>query len=474
MNLACKSALKPILKQCRNIAFLAIDLIAKCGRIYGKIKGDSRRFTDSADSIDSIDSRFAHDFIKPGDFIRPKDSTQIAIIKVDAIGDYILFRNFLCELKSHLDSNLSLICNESYKELALKLDSKIVDNFIFISRPKMMRSLLYRLKTLFFLESLRFDILLNPTFSKCIISEALANHINAGESVAPIGNTANLSTKNLLKENKKYTKLLANKSGNLFEFYRNMEFFEQFLGVKLDTKLFIDSAFLPSFEILRDKFSLIKPYSILFIGASSPNRKWSAENFAKMARHILERKYNIVICGLSEDCLNAEKIINLAQGKYAESGAESKIESTLKIAKDSAMKSTLNSKTDSAPDSPETPQIKNLCGKTTLLELAGIVYNGNHMVANETSVAHLASALDTTSIVVYNGNHLNRFIPYPKEICDKYYYVLHPQIATNAELYAKISNTESYKSTLNIDEISAESVIAIYEKALNGGGGNSM
>ena len=109
--------------------------------------------------------------------------------------------------------------------------------------------------------------------------------------------------------------------------------------------------------------------------------------------------------------------------------------------------------------------IYNLTGKTTLVELVSLVYNGSLLVSNETSAVHLAALLDTAIIIVVsNGNHLGRFIPYPKEIRDKYYPVFHPYITANYARYKELSNAFAYKSTLNIDDIQPKQVIDVIDQ----------
>ena len=73
----------------------------------------------------------------------------LLIIRVDGIGDYILFRNFLEALKNSpgfKDYKYTLCGNQAYKELALAYDSKIVSEFIWININKMKSHAFYRWK----------------------------------------------------------------------------------------------------------------------------------------------------------------------------------------------------------------------------------------------------------------------------------------------------------------------------------------
>lgn len=355
---------------------------------------------------------------------------SIIILRSDAIGDYLLFRNFLSELKiSYPTYHITLCGNLAYKELATTLDSEFVDTFIWID-IKRMKNTMYRICTLRKLKTTAYDIFINPLHSRDSINILLSTAIYAREKVAPQGDSVNVSAKEKAKNDRIYSQLTPSKAGIMFEFYRNREFFEYFLGRSLEILPSINHNLLPPIE----HFNLPKDYSVLFIGASMAYRKWSVEHFAKVALHLIECYHqHIVICSGKEDSELANNLIQIIESKKHNDR-----------------------------------QIINLVGKTSLTQLGEVVYNGNLLVSNETSCVHLASILDTTIvIVVSNGNHLGRFIPYPKEICDKYYPVFHRFIEDNLDKYEELSNKFAYKSTLDINEITPDKVIGVIDKIHN-------
>ncbi len=82
------------------------------------------------------------------------------------------------------------------------------------------------------------------------------------------------------------------------------------------------------------------------------------------------------------------------------------------------------------------------------------------MIANETSAPHFAIALEMTNVfVISNGNHYGRFTPYPKEISKNYHVIYHPVIEKDLEDYKKLSTSYGFGSSVDINEISAQSVI---------------
>ncbi len=363
---------------------------------------------------------------------------SIIILRNDAIGDYLLFRDFLRILRAHYPKyHITLLGNKAYKDLSECLDCNYVDKFIWLDSA--FRKRLY--PSICFLRAIKsnsYEILINPIHSRDKINAILASAVYAKEKYAPKGDYINLHPKLKNKSDRIYTTLFPSKPHILFEFYRNAEFFSHFLNFKHSHTTTFD--FIPRINgalFNQNLISDIGNYCVLFIGASANYRKWSIEHFSTTGAHLMRKyKYNIVICGGKEDSPNATTL-----------------ESMLK---------------DKAKNLTHHLKIINLAGKTSLTELGSLVYNGNLLISNETSCAHLGALLDTTIvIVVSNGNHLGRFIPYPKEISDKYYPVFHPFIEDNLHRYEELSNAYAYKSTLDINEIAPSKVISTIDSILD-------
>lgn len=324
----------------------------------------------------------------------------------------------------------------------MSFDSDNIDSFLWLSPRKFSKNLLYRILFLHRLKSMRFTLALHPVFSRDTIAHTLIAYVDSPQKIAPIGDMINTTPQAKQKADRFYTRLTPCQNHTMFEYYRNEEFFAQVLPDFTPPDPHISHTLLPSYESCANLFgadSAILParsYSVLFIGASASYRKWSVESFAKVGAHLIKKyKENILICGGKEDKEAGDKLANL-----------------------------IKSELDSSDDSSNA-RIINLAGATRLTQLASLVYNGNHLVSNETSCAHVGALLYTTIFVVYNGNHLGRFIPYPQGISDKYYPVYHPFIAANMDQYEQLSNAFAYKSELNINEISPQMVIDAIDKS---------
>lgn len=358
---------------------------------------------------------FINLFVKPSKEIVPK---SLLLIRLDAIGDYVLFRNFIEVLKKskkYKKYNITLLGNSAWKSLSEELDSDFVDKFIWLDRNRFNKDFLYRYQKLQEIVSLGYEIVVSPTYSReFFYTDAIVKFLHAKEKIGSIGDLSNIRKWQKNISDKYYTKLVPGKDELMFEFYRNREFFENLLGKKLEISK-------PTIEPQNKKlgFELPKNYAILFIGASVNYRKWSIEGFAKVAKYLKSNYgYGIVLCGGPTDNDDGKKF-----EKYYDE------------------------------------EFLNLVGKTSLAELLTVIYNGNLMIANETSAPHFAVALEMTNVfVIYNGNHYGRFTPYPKEVSETYHVIYHPEIEKDLDDYKKLSNSYGFGSDLEISEISFEMV----------------
>ena len=343
---------------------------------------------------------------------------SVLLIRIDAIGDYILFRNFIEVIRKseqYRDYNITLLGNEVWKELAEELDGEFIDNFIWLNRKKFNKNPIYRYRKLKEIVKNGYEAVINPAYSReFYYGDSIVKDLTAKYKIGSAGNLSNILKWQKLTGDKYYTRLIPAEDGIMFEFYRNKEFLEGFLSETIDIgRPHIDINKIASALNLPDKFAL------LYIGAGDVYRKWNYANFAEVALYLKERlNLDVVICGDKGDALYGEKIVNNVKGAV------------------------------------------NLCGKTSLMDMIYIIKNSNLLISNETFAPHMAVALGIKNIfVIYNGNYFGRFVPYPEEICENYHVIYHPDIEKKLEDYKKFSNSYGYESRLDINEITAKSVI---------------
>ena len=104
--------------------------------------------------------------IRPSKKIKSK---SLALIRLDAIGDYILFRNFieiLKKSKKYKNYSITLIGNSAWKNLTTEFDNKFIDNFIWIDRNRFSKDLIYRYNKLKEITSSGYEVVISPVFSR--------------------------------------------------------------------------------------------------------------------------------------------------------------------------------------------------------------------------------------------------------------------------------------------------------------------
>jgi ADP-heptose:LPS heptosyltransferase len=353
--------------------------------------------------------------IKPSKMIMPK---SLLLIRLDAIGDYVLFRNYIEELKKsekYKEYKITLLGNSAWKSLSEELDGEFIDEFIWLDRNKFNKDFVYRYQKLKEIVANGYEVVLSPVYSReFFYADAIVKLVHADEKIGSIGDLSNIIKWQKKISDSYYTKLVQAKNELMFEFSRNKEFFENLLHVRLDIHK-------PHIE-LRQKnlsFELPQRYAILFIGASASYRKWGIDKFASIGKYLKEQyEYEIVLCGGPADIDDAKEFAKYFGNNYLD-----------------------------------------LVGKTSLLDLLTVIYNGNLMIANETSAPHAAVALEMTNVfVISNGNHYGRFTPYPKDVSENYHVIYHPEIEKDLDNYKKLSNSYGFGSELDIHEISVDSV----------------
>jgi len=363
-------------------------------------------------------------FLPKGTGINPN---TLLIVKLDAIGDYLLFRNFLSALKSskkYKNYKITLCGNIVWKDLSVEFDKNIVDEFIWIDRKKFYKSIGYKFNLLKQVKEKGFETAITATYSREILYDDLI--VNSSRAKIRIGSEGAkdnyVKWKRNLFTDKYYTSLLSAPATNLFEFNYNKIFFEIFLDEQTDIKT-------PRIDISQVSLSFIpsKPYVVLFPGASRAEKIWDYNNFKEIA----------------------EFLINEYSCNIALAGGEGEKDISIKI-------------TTSLPGA----KVFNLTSKTTLPDLAKIISESELLISNDTGAVHLSASVCRNFICLSNGERFGRFHPYPQEIFDKAYYIYPPEIMDNLDNIELLKEKYRFDSNLDINEIKPQTVKEAIKKIL--------
>lgn len=348
---------------------------------------------------------------------------KLIVVKLDQIGDYVLFRNFLEVLKKSgrfQGHELTLLGNKECRPLAERLDRRVVDRFLWLDKDRFTTWKLYRRHFLARLRRSRFDVLVSPLYSRenCW-TEPVVEAVTAPEKIGSTGDLTNITAAHRFRADAHYTRLIQGRDEVMFEFSRNKEFFEALLGLSIPLAG-------PMITAEPDASPLSEPYAVLFPGAKSKSRRWREQNFAAIADYLgLRRGLRIVICGGGGDK-------SLAAHIQRRSGV---------------------------------PVIC-LCGKMSLADLPSIFHAARLVVTNDTSAHHIAAAVGVPTLCLSNGNTFGRFVPYPQEVCATVRYVYPPEIEKNLDDPRGLAEKYQYASSLDINAINVQTVIRRIDELL--------
>lgn len=344
----------------------------------------------------------------------------LLIVRIDAIGDYILFRNFIKVIKESERFNnysITLLGNKIWKDLAEELDHKYIDKFIWIDVNNFFKKSEWAqtFSVLFKLHYSGFETILIPKDTRNWRSELIVNHTGAKNVL--MEKNKSFFSENVSGQAKENSCIgsVNNDRTPLFQFYRNKFFTEELIRSSIPIqKPYIE-------KVRKEKLNgnIKGEYIIVFPGASDIKKMWSAENFGILCKKITEEKnINILVCG-----------------------SESDKEAAIKIKKISGIQS-----------------IKDKTRDGSLLELVVLISSAKLLITNDTCALHIGAALNTKTICITNGLHFGRFHPYPEDMFD-YVKTLYPD-----ENLIKNGNFESLArkfhlcSELNINLISPDKV----------------
>lgn len=300
-----------------------------------------------------------------GNKSRDVRANTLLILKMDSIGDYVLFRNFLKVIRTsdkYKNHHITLCGNNWWKDLAENLDRENIDQFIWLEYNHMF-NWWYRLKLFKRVHSGGFETLIHPSYSRDILTDAVVKYSGAKYK---IGYKHFYSTTEQTISDSVYTTLIPATSRFEFEFFRNRHFFEQVLSQHISIQK-------PIIDYKTNDETKI----VICPGAKIAMRQWSTKHFAELCDRLNQDfpEMGFVICGSKADKILAENIISHSSIKFI-----------------------------------------NYTGQLDLLGLLDVFSRAKLIITNDSGPFHLAVALQKKVIAVSNGNNYGRFTPYPESM----------------------------------------------------------
>lgn len=302
-----------------------------------------------------------------------KTEKRILLVKIDAIGDYILFRNFLEVLKTsekYRNYEIELLGNRNWKDLAIEYDRHTVSKFHFINEDPLYEKPRDVFKLGWMLFKRRYEVVLQSTYSRSLMGNGLAALAAGRESVAYDSDNEHDAIYKP-QTDKLYTRLIDLPKEITHEFERNRYFFQEIIETQ---ELLIKG---PELTVERHQSGNI----LIFAGSSYYKRNWEKEKFLEIIKRLLEETTSdIVLAGGPGEVPVASYLIGSL---------------------------------------PPSIRLKDHTGSTSLPQLVQLIADSRLVISNETSAVHIAAACKTPVICITGGGHFNRFAPYPENITSK-------------------------------------------------------
>ena len=301
-----------------------------------------------------------------------KSKKRLLIIKNDAIGDYILFRNFIESIKKspkYIDYEVDLLGNELWKDIAFTYDAPFIKQFIFTKADELYDAPLKTLKIGWQLFKNNYDLVLQPTYSRTLINDSLAALTGSKKIIGFESNNERIALKYKNRTDKFYSLKIPLPNGVYHEFRRTRYFFESVLGSSISlTAPFINIGSMPKSGIA------VHP------GAGTFKRGWEKEKFLELIKLISNYTTQTIqlIGGPGEVETGAYIMQNLPFGS-----------------------------------------VENCINKTSLSQTLQLIGTSALLIANDTGAIHMAVATQTPSVCIVGGGHFDRFVPYPKDAAFK-------------------------------------------------------
>ncbi len=360
--------------------------------------------------------------------LRPqvKRPGTLVLVRLDAIGDYILTHDFFPYVRNsekYKNYKITLCANISCRSLIEHYDKQYFDDFIWVDRKKYYFNPVYRYGIMKQIYNAGFEVAIESTYSReMLFGDSVIKFTQAAEKIGCTGSQD--GSRKIYREmfsDRYYTKLLPCSDENLFEFNRNKEFFENLLEMKIPVEH-------PLLD--RTKTNPLIPgekYIVMVTGAQEPIKVWDLKNFSGVAGYLLKNTdYKIVFTGSPNEADRGEYIAHVYN----------------------------------------TDRIINYCGKTTLPEYAGLIANATLVITNDTSAVHVAAAFQVPLVCVVKGTRFGRFHPYPKEMFPQSRFVYPKQIEEKLNDIDFLLKKYRYGSPLHINSIKVEQVLAVVRELL--------
>ena len=287
---------------------------------------------------------------------------KLAIVRLDDIGDYLLFRNFLSAYKTSeqfKEYKITLIGNIVWKPIFEAYDANAVDATIWLDKNKYHSELEYRMSFWQQIRAENFETIICPSRTRpLLLDDSIALASGAKNKIA-CHNSFAFADWNKVSDRIYTTLFPANLE--LHEFFFNKDFAQ-----KISAKtLTIDKPFLPESDN-----TIVHPMQVLcFIGASAKSKTWPLNNWIELLQLLQQNGYEPLLSGGKNEMEIAAQIIAAIP-------------------------------------------VKSIAGQTNLTETLLAIANSTAVITGDTMAAHASVSFNKPTVILANGVNAKRFVAY--------------------------------------------------------------
>lgn len=352
-------------------------------------------------------------------------SKKILLLRVDEIGDYILFRSFIkpiLETNICVNATIHFCGNTSWQQLFELEFGNSFSKVYWLQKNNFKSKILYRYSFLKSIYKENYSTVINPTFSRAKrVDDAIVKAAKAINNIGMKRNNENYEVYENNFDKSLYQSIFQPKEKLLFEFERNKLFAENITNTNINASLQFNNELIQKHEVK----DLPENFAVIFPGSRNKYRIWPTENFVTVSNYLVEtHQLKIIVCGSMTDAVYAESFIQQC---------------------------------------PFT--VINLVGKTNLLQMLYILSKAKCLLSVDTGSIHLAASVNCTTFGIFNGSQYGRFSPYPKTIIKNIYAVYPDEVETDIIK----NNLNKYEYVVNIPyaAVDAKKIISVIKHHFN-------
>jgi ADP-heptose:LPS heptosyltransferase len=344
---------------------------------------------------------------------------RVLIIRLDDIGDYLLFRNQLAVYKRSAkwrDHEITLLGNDSWRDLCNALDADAVDAIIWVNKHRYLKEDAYRLEIWQRLRESGFSTVIAASRTRPLLLDDLCMLAACPRQRMGVVNTNVHASWNVLSD-ALYTSLFIPPNPLQHEFQFNAEFTEWACGIR-------STAARPHIE-WRVPPPVQGPYIVCFVGASIASKRWPIRRWVEfIVRYRRSHAGEIVLAGNGR---TEVQMVRLIQKRVA---------------------------------------ARSIAGAVSLTELLTWVAGADAVVTNDTMTAHLGASLGTPTVIIANGINYMRFSEYQNAGIDSVATVYPEVVSRRRRLHGDGLYEYSETVTADIESISVAAVMAALDGLL--------